>query len=234
MKQKKYDKIPSLKNLVRNPYIITDEPNVKTFIGSVKLHGTNGAIAVVGGRIEVFSRNRQLTPESDHYGFAAWAFSHADYFVRNFSKSGTIVWLYGEWCGPGIMRKVAINQLETKQFVIFEVYKNCGEFHPSTGYYEAPDLPFQGIANSFGLYSVKSCPLGFVIKVDLSDLDRWDAQNLINRWTEEVEQQCPWADKFGISGVGEGIVFSNFDDRKRPIRFKSKGEKHTWMRCSYL
>jgi hypothetical protein len=45
--------------------------------------------------------------------------------------------------------------------------------------------------------------------------------------TNEVENECPVAKQFGVSGIGEGIVFSHMTPDGVVYRFKSKGEKHS-------
>jgi len=51
-------------------------------------------------------------------------------------------------------------------------------------------------------------------------------QNQIIDMTIEVEDECPVGKAFGHEGIGEGIVFTYFNDGER-ISFKSKGEKHS-------
>jgi hypothetical protein len=50
------------------------------------------------------------------------------------------------------------------------------------------------------------------------------SQNLLVDLTLAVEEECPVGKHFGISGVGEGIVWWNAD---RNLTFKVKGEKHS-------
>jgi hypothetical protein len=52
------------------------------------------------------------------------------------------------------------------------------------------------------------------------------AQNLMIAITDEVEQECPVSKHLGVSGIGEGVVWSV---RYKGVvhRFKVKGEKHS-------
>jgi len=43
---------------------------------------------------------------------------------------------------------------------------------------------------------------------------------------QEVENECPVAKYFGVSGIGEGIVFK-FEYKNTIYLFKSKGDKHS-------
>src|ERR1700722_20890282 len=76
----------------------------------VKLHGTNAAVQVGwDGSLVCQSRTNIITPESDNAGFARWVMSHQNEWINlgNWGdRFGHI--LYGEWCGPGIQKGVAI------------------------------------------------------------------------------------------------------------------------------
>lgn len=50
------------------------------------------------------------------------------------------------------------------------------------------------------------------------------AQQEIKDITIAIENECPVGKYFGISGVGEGVVFT---DETRTYSFKSKSEKHS-------
>lgn len=227
MDYNKFGKIPSLRNLIKEPFIKNLAPGhtSKKFHGQVKLHGTHGAIAITeDDQINVFSRNRQLSLQSDNNGFAAWVNSHKQYFLDNWWQQGVTVWLYGEWIGPGIQKGVAINKLEHKQFVLFGMYYDFGEDHPDNRHEPAIEIPETWGANSIGMYSIKSAPINWILEIDLNKPNKSIEQ--IDKWVKKVEQECPWGDLFDIKGTGEGIVFTNWDDPKFPIRFKAKGEKH--------
>lgn len=45
--------------------------------------------------------------------------------------------------------------------------------------------------------------------------------------TTQVENECPWAKSFGVSGVGEGIVWTSLErPQDNGLAFKVKGYKH--------
>ena len=52
------------------------------------------------------------------------------------------------------------------------------------------------------------------------------SQNKIIELTIAVEEECPVGKFFGVSGIGEGIVFTANHDGEHYM-FKSKGEKHS-------
>ena len=57
------------------------------------------------------------------------------------------------------------------------------------------------------------------------------AQNELSELTLAVEAECPVGASFGVSGIGEGIVWSNLEHR---LRFKVKGEKHSVTKVKKL
>lgn len=231
MTYQKFGKIPSLRNLLKDPVIKNLAPNHTKlkFYGAVKLHGTHAAIKVGNdGTLTTYSRNRELTLQSDNNGFAAWVNSHKLYFLDNWKENVYNVWLYGEWIGPGIQKGVAINNLPEKQFVLFGVFHEYPE-NPDLNYYvDAFEIPPTWSANDIGMYSIKSAGITWIVEIDVNNPNGNGAIDNINNWVEEVEKQCPWASQFDIEGVGEGIVFTCWDlgRSKPPIRFKAKGEKH--------
>jgi hypothetical protein len=208
---------------------------VLQFNGTVKLHGTNAALVVSmsGGEpaITYQSRNNEITTETDNAGFANYM-SQIDKSVIIGIASGYLregvekVVLFGEWCGSGVQKGVAISELE-KMFVIFavKVFKD----DPENG--EWADLnPTVGstahrIFNStlFETYSV--------------DIDFNAPEMSVNKLvaiTEQVEAECPVGKNFGVSGVGEGVVWRCTDNPTSELWFKVKGEKHSVTKVKKL
>lgn len=109
-----FKEFPKIARLSR-PIIITE-----------KIDGTSGCIYVgpttqdpVEQTFLVGSRTRWITPETDNFGFAAWAYSHKDELMtlgpgRHF----------GEWWGSGIQRGYGLPKGE-KRFSLFNVSRWC-------------------------------------------------------------------------------------------------------------
>ena len=201
---------------------------VVEYRAKVKLHGSNCAVQVTDHGIVAQSRTALLTPESDYKGFATWAHAHEGYFAQ--LPHGIVV--FGEWCGPGVEKGMAISQAKRKVFAVFAV--QVGErivyepdevraLLPAGG---APEdlfvLPWEGaeIAIEYGSRSA---------------LDAVAAE--LNDRVAAVEREDPWVKRaFGISGLGEGLVFYPVRVDGRPpavdpenlarLMFKAKGEKH--------
>jgi hypothetical protein len=201
---------------------------VVEYRAKVKLHGSNCAVQITDGGLFAQSRTSLLTPESDYKGFATWMHAHDSYFAQ--LSRGIVV--FGEWCGPGVEKGMAISQAKRKVFAVFAVQAGDRIVYdpdevrglvPATG---APEdlfvLPWEGreIVIDYGVRSA---------------LDTVAAE--LNDRVAAVEREDPWVKLvFGISGIGEGLVFYPTGvDGSRPdvdpeslsrLMFKAKGEKH--------
>ena len=96
-----FEKFPAIKRLKRN-CVITE-----------KIDGTNSQILFSEeGHMLCGSRNRQITPEDDNYGFAKWAYSNSKQLFAVLGEGRH----YGEWWGQGIQRRYG---MEKKVFSLF-------------------------------------------------------------------------------------------------------------------
>lgn len=199
------------------------------FTGTVKLHGTNAAIAFDDRGYTFQSRERVLTREADNAGFMAhmeqWLLpvsmmfqKIADLNNHNDVAISTIV-VYGEWCGGNIQKGVAITGLP-KMFVIFAVKIN-------DQWVETPNVSFPEAS----IYSTKQ-HTNFNIDIDFEHPE--EAQNQLAKLTEVVEACCPVGLAHGIEGVGEGIVWRCDSNPSSEYWFKVKGEKHSASKVKTL
>ena len=243
-----------------------------TFNGSVKLHGTNAGIVkdLSTGEIWAQSREQLITPESDNAGFARFVADNRIHFQQLFTiaqdlcgpgdavLNPTHLAIYGEWCGKGIMKGVAINQLD-KMFVIFGLrvindvgetpvmrWFNCDELLILTGELQHPngDGVMELDHTKPRIFCIESFQT-WQVDVDFSKPEL--AQNELSAITVAVEAECPVGKAFGVSGVGEGVVWKVDEptmdladfyemDAKHPgwdtlrvddLIFKVKGSKHS-------
>ena len=233
--------LPSVRKAVRMQVRLDPGAIIAPTLGyraKIKLDGTNAGVQVFAeGKIVAQSRTRVITPEKDNYGFAAWVHgSAAEFFGGLYEQHGRVL-VYGEWCGPGIQKKVAIPSIERRIFAVFAIVigdpteddarivvdpERIGAMLP-----EHPDvrvLPWHGELVSLDFHS------------DVG-LERGAAQ--INEMVSAIEKVDPWVQaEFGIEGVGEGVVLYpvqgvEFDERGSTERnayfelmFKAKGEAH--------
>lgn len=230
----KYPSIDQFRHVIRNirdtcSFKGTELPTIH-YQGTVKLHGTNAGIRVYkDGRVEYLSRNRVLSSESDNAGF-----------MNHFKDRNEITDLaklmmgqegfehltyYGEWVGPGIQKGVAISEIPQKTFFLFGVQDPNGfAVDPNTLNIEYVENDW--FENSPDIYTI----FQFKTFQKLIDFNKPEyIHNELAELTMEVEAECPVAKHFGISGIGEGIVWkpldANWNDPK--YWFKTKGDKHS-------
>ena len=187
------------------------------FEGTVKLHGTNAGIVKYPDKIEFQSRERVLTLAQDNAGFMlSLSSKNLDKLFEGIEFNNYVA-IYGEWCGQSIQSGVALSQLP-KMFVIFGL-KVDDVWVP---YFES--IPEENIFN------IQDFPK-FQIEVDFNNPEL--VQNKLIELTENVEKECPVGKHFGVSGIGEGIVWTSFY-KDKVYRFKTKGEKHSSSKVKTL
>lgn len=193
--------------------------------GTLKLHGTNAGIACTPAGLQPQSRNRTLSLDEDNLGFAAFAAGaeqvaavreiERDVRAKTDLSDDVPVVLFGEWVGPGVQRGVAVSQLPERQWVLFGVA--AGEPSAEQGglFDERSDtLRYLDVLEAFGdrfadarIYSVLDAPT-FELEIDFRDRDAMkSALAQVDAWVAEVEEVCPWGSRFGVEGVGEGLVW---------------------------
>ena len=236
---------------------VIEKPTL-TFHGNVKLHGTNSSIVFSNDLDTVYaqSRERTITPEDDNAGFARFVNTNQDAFKgllayalfkyntlgfvsqAQVKEAHTIV-VYGEWCGRGVQGGVAVAQLD-KMFVIFAIkmlskgqyYENDELVDGDVGNWLTPSdvkltsSPFKTIPRVF---CIENFPT-WNIKIDFNNPAAM--QNQLGELTLAVEQECPVGKHFGVSGTGEGIVWTAIETSELVIKiddlcFKVKGSKHS-------
>lgn len=200
-----------------------------TFVGTVKLHGTNAAIVFSPEGMYFQSRERVIVPGDDNAGFAAhfsqyqtqllWQIVNLD-LAGNLNSTDTVA-IYGEWCGGSIQPGVAITGLP-KMFVVFAVKVNDQWRNDLVHTIKRPDI---------GIYNIEQFPK-WVVHIDFERPEH--VQNLLGDLTKQVEMQCPVGKHFGKEGIGEGIVWRCFDHPSEEYWFKVKGEKHSASKVKTL
>lgn len=234
---KKYPSINQFRNIVRtvrdnhdyqgkddqgNPVLRHTSPYpTLMFKGTVKLHGTNAAVVLYkDGTMQYQSRERVLNILADNAGFMTYMLGlDLSKLFENIPFKEYVA-IYGEWCGGNIQKGVAITGLP-KMFVIFDivvddVFMTSGEISHIC---QIEDR----------IYNIHQAPSVF-ISIDFNNPEL--SQNQLIEATLAVEEECPVGKLLGVSGIGEGLVFSAVD---RPdLKFKSKGEKHSSSKVKIL
>lgn len=191
-----------------------------SFVGTVKLHGTNAGIVKYTDRVEFQSRERVLSDLADNAGFHAAMRKLSDVIAGLFKDISFTEYaaIYGEWCGGNIQPGVAIAGLP-KMFVIFGLQVDGMWI----------ELPEDLHYNDASIYNIKQFP-SITVDIDFNQPEL--IQNKLIEHTLAIEECCPVGQYFGVNGVGEGIVFTQLGDPS--VQFKSKGEKHSVSKVTKL
>lgn len=191
----------------------TPYPTMK-FRGTIKLHGSNSSIVKYSDNTYNFqSKETELSLTEDNYNFMNEMIKKDYKKLFDNIDFNEYCAIYGEWCGKGIQKKVAISQLP-KMFVIFAI-KIDGIYKDMSN--------FTHIKNEEQLiFNILQFP-NFEIDIDFNRPEL--SINILSELTNNVEKECPVGKYFDVSGTGEGIVWEHINDNKRYI-FKVKGEKH--------
>ena len=183
-------------------------------VGTVKLDGTHGDIIINADNSISFQSHhvKNITPEKDNCGFAAFAASQTStilalkekYYAifRSLNPTDPIdpsypLILAGEWVGPGIQKGVALNRLPQKIFVICLVSVN-GTWLPNDTVYS--DIH----AEEDGIYNISRSDF-FYHSLSLTDIG--SSEQMLQEFAHAAEDSCPFAQTFGINGRGEGFVY---------------------------
>lgn len=212
-------------------------PGTLSYKSKVKLHGTNSGVRITKDGVTAQSRTRDITPNDDNMGFAKWVEANKKCFENlrwMLLNDDDCIVVFGEWCGPGIMKGVAVNSIPNRVFAVFSILdvksgkmivepaKILGafEFELDKISSDIKVLPWYSKMNNFD-YSNKT-----FLQV---------AADVCNAFVNEVETCDPWVkQEFGVEGVGEGLVFYPFKSDEEfcyldvfdRFAFKAKGLKH--------
>lgn len=201
-------------------------PTLK-FIGTCKMHGTNAGVTM-NTDCEIYGQSREniLSVEKDNAGFARFVESNKPIFLdlfKNIDFNGyDYITIFGEWCGCGIQKNVAISKV-SKRFIIFDIKLSYHSKEQGNSLYLSIDeiKKLRSVENNiFNIYDYKT----FEIDIDFNTPET--VQNELCDLTIAVETECPVGKAFGIEGIGEGIVWTHQDETGEKFRFKVKGEKH--------
>jgi hypothetical protein len=212
-----------------------------SFLGTVKLHGTNASVVQQpDGTLTCQSRNQDfgVPGEEGHFGFVKFITERQDIVnqmfasIRNSIKyaADKPIALYGEWVGRGINAGHAVHQLTEKRWVLFVArIKSNGEdkeydeeeIHLS---WLVPNFPFNKPSET-RIHNIYQYPT-YQIDINFNDVNA--SQDKLTELTNAIEECCPFGKANGVEGMGEGIVWQcisppwNLSSR---FWFKTKGPK---------
>lgn len=193
--------------------------------GTVKLHGTNAGLIIKNdGSFYCQSRERLLTIENDNAGFA-WYMHSAERIADlvqlqdNFPSGWQTMAVYFEWAGGNIQKGIALNEIGKSAFLIgARLINGDGEKEEWLDIRNWKLLP----KGFFNIYDFPTFTIGIDFQEPIYAVEQ------INKWVLEVEAECPVGKAFGISGIGEGLVFKPVgpDYNNSGFWFKAKGDAH--------
>ena len=248
-------------------------PTLK-FHGTVKSHGTNAGVlrTVSTGETWCQSRENIITVEKDNAGFATFIYKFSKLeldtlfnvalgvYGPNNIKNDDIIAIYGEWCGQGIQKGVAVSQLP-KMFMIFGIRIIDTKEVDVEEDLENPEIKITPIAptwfsheqlklvsDRYKMEMATNPQVMFSVdfptwEIDIDFTNPQNAQNTLSDYTIAVETECPIGKHFGVSGIGEGIVWKCCDTWTKDgliklstssLIFKVKGEKHSVSKVKTL
>ena len=255
LKQISYPKIPQFRNVItaisktssfkgmdvnNNPiYDGTAPKPIIKFKGTVKVHGTNAGICY-NTKDGMYTQSRNNPYDMDempdsHMGFTFFVKKNKETFMRFFNKilvdagvspNDVTVTIYGEWAGKGIQKNVAVSELD-KAFYLFGV-KISKKEDPEFNSYWVDYTPYRSDENrifnidDFGTFEV-------AVNFKMPEL----ASTQFSDITMEVEKECPVGKFFGVSGIGEGVVWTA-EHGGSLHRFKVKGKEHSVSKVKTL
>ena len=216
------------------------------FEGTVKLHGTNAAAGINNiGEMWFQSRENIITPEHDNAGFAMFGTANKRVFLdiakeidTNFITTAyNDILIFGEWCGGNIQNNVAITGLP-KMFVIFGIaLVNADEEKTYLTRAQVEEVTHDHAVNNIDDVTKIFCIYDFPSFHCEIDFDQpHEIQNHLNKLTEDVGTECPVGKTFGVSGIGEGIVWRCIEEgyNDSGFWFKVKDERHSASKVKTL
>ena len=230
------NRVPSTTPDDKTVVIVPGTPNQIPMIGTVKLHGTHADIVIShDDAIRIQSRNRLnlgLGDGQDNYGVAEHLIPLRPNLLqlrdrvlarfRELNPEAEImeehpVIIAGEWVGPGVQKGVALAKLKTKLFVVISIAIN-NTWVTDELFSDIEDVD-AGIVHVFR---------GGLFRETLHIRNVEDCHKRMMEHTMAVERECPFSKSFGVSGVGEGIVWKAAPPLGEDARFwvKTKGPLH--------
>lgn len=197
----------------------------------IKLHGSNSGVQVTANSVVAQSRNAVLgVGRAEGMGFSDWVADNREVFLR--MHHGEDFCIFGEWCGPGVMKKAAISKIPSRIWAPFMI--RYGADDATARVVVEPDAIWQIVGEHRDIIVLDWSTVPLMI--DWRDVDSLqEVADFANKFVGEIEQRDPFVfERFGIEGIGEGLVFYPIGitslDRISRLMFKAKGEHHKVVR----
>lgn len=206
---------------------------IPLFHGTVKMHGTNFCISYNVANKEIFFQKRTsiLNDDSKFYDFQNIFYPLKEQlaglfeYIKSFAEAD-FIYIYGELVGDNIQSNVALAGLK-KRFIIFDIVYSKDDKDFIHHYMTVKNI-FNDYTKTKNIEDIIYCIENFPTwDKSLNIFDRVKMSNTQNEMvaiTQEVEKECPIGKFFGVSGVGEGVVWKDYING---FRMKIKGDEHS-------
>lgn len=223
----KFPKIKQFHNVYKEMFEKDHYP--VSFKTKVKIHGTNAAITLFNSEIFFQSRNNNITLNNDNNGFVSWAFNDIS-FWQNLAKYHNIT-IFGEWCGPKIMKGTAANLINNRIFAIISIY----DFDKEIMVNDPKEIEKYFVDGFFN--SIKIIPYHVYddntteISIDFNSYNSViNAEEKINNELEKIQNNDPFFyENFNVTGKCEGLVLTPITNSKefyKNMAFKAKTDEY--------
>jgi len=212
----------------KTPVFLGAELPVLEFTGTVKLHGTNGAVVIDKDlNVEAQSRTRTLSLESDNYGFCQWVIANRWLFLNKYSDYVTenelkTLHIFGEWCGSNIQANVGLTGID-KTFIIFNILQTSNDGQEK--WLSTEELKHL-TSSKDSIYSVFDFK-HYNLSIDTKDPSQ--GLELADKIRDGIDELCPVAKALGSNADsmnGEGNVWRCTTEGYTHLAFKHKGISH--------
>jgi hypothetical protein len=221
-------------NYPRIHQCLKDNDNKITFGFKTKLHGTNAAVRIESDG-KVVAQKRSGDALNGHFNFAQWVANNEPYFA-SLANSQATIYIFGEWCGPGVQAGVACSMTDDKFFYVFAVDTVTSQEDWIRTY--EPDM-IEKILGDRCPDHVITVPWHVHLWVDFDDRILLEsAMATLNREVERIGEIDPLIKQlFNIEGPGEGLVgypslgqvkgcYLSGEEYFSWFNFKAKSEHH--------
>lgn len=226
---------PALLKTIEKPVI---------YKGKVKLHGSNAGVALCGNQIRAQSRTQFI----DKSGFGRIVFEKNEAYWRSLVVPGgpQRFTVFGEYCGLGVQKGVALAKLKGVLFAVFAIDINS-HLIVEPADIEAFLTKGGTVALPSDVHVLPWYPGEFLIDLSKDTADHLagvqKVLDSIDTEVQKIDTKDPWvAELFNVDGPGEGLVLypvsllesheavPEYKTLTRTLfghlAFKAKGEKH--------
>lgn len=228
------------KRIIENSQFHGVRPPVIEFVGTVKIHGCNlGICQKPDGRLIIQTRETIVNESNNFFGAYDFVQKNKETFEKIFDAVRKThypadykdIYIFTEYFGQGIQRKVGVKHLERRVAILDIVIKEDEENKTKLGYKQLKN--YHDFSNDYVKFITQYPGFKQVIDFGASEEELREVLQVLQDYTFEVEKHCPVAafhlpQDFTEDLIGEGIVWQAVDapENHGGIFFKVKGVKH--------